>query len=241
MENYYEIELLAKDGLYELEPIILASPIKLKMIQSEKIGQYILEHSSKDDSVIFKFVQLVGYKYIFSLSGIGATESLVNDFSEFLKILDLPHKILRSGTVFLSFLWENEVTKMVNSKIVENEYYHFLDKFDDFKYPKKYIALQNKENCLADTNWWFIGSSKGASDLCFNNINKKLKSKKLLIPFAINNSSNTAIVCFDINGRVYICVGEEDLMEIDWGKRFYYKDFDDWLEKTINESLKTDS
>jgi hypothetical protein len=237
MKNCYEIEVLAKDGLYELAPIILASPIKLKMTQSEEIGQYILEQSSKIDDVIFKFLQLVGYKYVFSLSGIGVTESLVNDFSEFLKILDLPHKVLKSDTVFLSFLWNDEVTKRVNSKLIENEYHHFLDKFDNFKYPEKYITLQDKENCLADTNWWFIGSSKGASDLCFININKNLKSKKLLIPFAINNSSNTAIVCFDINGRVYICVDEQNLIEIDWEKRFYYKNFDDWLEKMINESL----
>jgi|GEM_PF-3273461 len=240
MDNSYRIEIISENGLHELEPILLASPISLKIKPSQEIGQYLLEQDTLVNGVNFIFEKLVGSTYSYNLFGPGITNSLIEEFSEFLKILDFPHRALNRNTkdsIFISFLWKEESTERTEPKVIENDYCHFLDKFDEFKYPESYIALQNKDCCLNDTNWRFIYGSKGLADVCLNLLNEDLKSKKLLIPFARGEYPNSPLANFDKDGRVYLYVGEKSLKDIDWEKRFYYNNFNDWLENILNEKL----
>ncbi|MFY0700564.1 MAG: hypothetical protein JXR04_07060 [Bermanella sp.] len=114
------------------------------------------------------------------------------------------------------------------------EYFLGETKVEGFSYPDSYVSFAEDETVDAIKPWWLIGSSKGLFDAAYNFLNVDLESNIILIPFSKNQRTG-AFACFDLDGRVYLYVGEKTLKDIDWKRRFSFNDFNDWLLKVIEQ------
>jgi len=104
----------------------------------------------------------------------------------------------------------------------------------NFNYPVEYIEFVKNPQTITKTSWWLIGETKGFFKTSFEVTNYEQKSTKLLIPFAKSDQSNI-LACFDLEHRVWLTSCERnDITNADWETRFYYKDFNSWLEDVLN-------
>ena len=117
---------------------------------------------------------------------------------------------------------------------MNKEYFVGETKVEGFSYPDSYMRFAENKTADAIKPWWLIGSSKGLFDVAYNFLNVDLESNMTLIPFSKNQRTG-ALACFDLDGRVYLYVGEKTLKDIDWKRRFSFNDFNDWLLKVIEQ------
>lgn len=102
-----------------------------------------------------------------------------------------------------------------------------------FEYPEEYKAIRAKGEIFGESKWWFIGSSEGLFEISYELVNKDLKSKLRLIPFAKSQETN-ALACFDNSCNVYFIVNNSPLDKINWKKRFKLNSFSDFYEGVIS-------
>jgi len=102
-----------------------------------------------------------------------------------------------------------------------------------FEYPEEYKNIKTKGEIFGESKWWFIGSSEGLFDVAYDLVNKDLKSKLRLIPFAKSQETN-ALACFDDLYNVYFIVNNAPLNRINWKKRFKLNCFSDFYQGAIS-------
>ncbi len=78
----------------------------------------------------------------------------------------------------------------------------------NFVYPDDHVEFLSHMDEISHTSWWLVGRKKDLFELCFRVVNEIMGSKKLLIPFAKWDDTNT-LACFDENHRVFFHVEED--------------------------------